>query len=103
MTYIIQDYLTTFKSQWKQLSKKSKIRKALNIKKLIKDTKAECPDVVYLEELLSKWDQRTLTQVQGNKWVDTVFLPFAIMMFNRTFNYIGRKLSLPENYEITYC
>ena len=23
-------------------------------------------------------------------------------MFNRTFNYIGRKLSLPENYEITY-
>ena len=69
---------------------------------MVKDTMENASDSTFVQHLLSSKDKRTLAQVNKRDWFDTNSIQFTIMLFNHLYEYLGKKLNLPDKYDKIY-
>ena len=55
-----------------------------------------------MELYLSKFDKRTLTDIRKYEWYSTLYLPFALDVYQNSYGFMGKKLKLPLHHLVTY-
>ena len=94
--------MEVYKHKIHKLFKKAGIKKRMQYKTLINKTVDKCSDTSYLLNLLTRTDQKSLTEVKKYDWHNSESIPFTVMLFNDVFSYIQPKLRLKQEHELVF-